>query len=321
MRFAAFAGSLSVAFFLSACGGGGTTGSVSSTPTPNATPAATPTPTSSGSTTGGNASLTSLQVSESFAGIGTVNRFTANTGTGATSNRQSMSTGPVQVRYDASSGAYTISNGTLPDVVFSASDRSSSDSTAVITAYAKSSGTKTDHLALFNPGAGNTQLALTYASYGGWQSTNTAGTSADIGTTFFVYGVKTAPGDLPGSGTASYRTTLDGVFAGNGGLYTLSGTSAILADFAAGTIDFSMSPKGRNIADGSVKDFGDLLGSGTIGSGTSAFTGTSDLPSVNGYSATLSGQFFGPQAAEVGAAFQLTGADGQGSGAIVGKKN
>ena len=326
MRFAAFAGSLSAAFFLSACGGGSAiTGSVNSASAPTPTPAATPTPTpaatSSGGPTGANTALTNLQVSESFAGVGAVNRFTAASGTGATSNRQAMSTGPVQVRYDASSGAYAIATGTLPDVTFSASDRSNADSTAVISAYGKTSGTRTDNLALFNPGAGNTKLALTYASYGGWQSTSTAGASSDISTTFFVYGIKTTPSDLPTSGTASYKTTLDGLFAGNGGLYTLSGGSAILADFAAGTIDFSMSPRGRNIVDGSIKDFGDLLGSGTIGSGTSAFTGTSDLPSVNGYSASLSGQFFGPQAAEVGAAFQLTGADGQGSGVIVGKKN
>ncbi|HEY1124316.1 MAG TPA: transferrin-binding protein-like solute binding protein [Sphingobium sp.] len=321
MRFAAFAGSLPVAFFLSACGGSGTTGSISSTPTPIATPTPTPVATSSGGPTGGNATLTNLQVSESFGGVGAVNRFTAAASTGATSNRQPMSTGPVQIRYDAASGSYTIATGTLPDVTFATSDRSSSGSTAVISAYGKSSGSKTDNLALFNPGPGNTQLALTYASYGGWQSTSAAGASSEVATTFFVYGIKTAPGDLPTAGTASYKTTLDGLFAGNSGLYTLSGSSAILADFAAGTIDFSMSPRGRNIVDGSVKDFGDLLGSGTIGSGTSAFAGTSDAASVNGYSATMSGQFFGPQAAEVGVAFQLTGADGQGSGVIVGKKN
>lgn len=320
MRFAAFAGCLSVAFFLTACGGGGSTGVVSSTPAPAPTP--TPAATStSGPTGGGNGSLTSLQASETFSGLGAVNRFTANTSTGATSNRQAMSTGPVQVRYDASSGAYTIATGTLPDVTFSPADRSSAGSTAVISAYGKTSGTKTDNLALFNPGSGNTQLALTYASYGGWQSTSPTGSSSDVATTFFVYGIKTAPNDLPTTGTAAYKTTLDGLFAGNGGLYTLSGSSAILADFATGTIDFSMSPRGRNIVDGSAKDFGDLLGSGTIGSGTAAFTGTSDAPSVSGYSASLSGQFFGPQAAEVGAAFQLTGADGQGSGVIVGKKN
>ncbi len=155
----------------------------------------------------------------------------------------------------------------------------------------------------------------------GWQSTTPNGTSSDVSTTYFVYGIKTAPGDLPTSGTASYRTTLDGVFAGNGGVYTLSGNSAISADFAAGTIDFSMNPTGRNIVDGSSKAFGALLGSGTITSGTTGFTGTSDAVSMNGYSATLAGQFYGPQGAEVGSTFQLTGADGQGSGVIIGKKN
>lgn len=279
-------------------------------------PAPTPTPTG-----GTNATLVNLQVSQTFEGLGTVNRFTAAANTSATSNRQPLSSGPVQVRYDATSGAYTIITNTLPDTTFTSSDRSAADSTAVITAYSKSTGSKTDNLGLFNPGTGNTQLALTYASYGGWQSTSANGSATDVSTTYFVYGIKTAPGDLPTSGTASYRTTLDGVFAGNSGVYTLSGNSGITADFAAGTIDFSLNPTGRNIVDGSSKVFGAILGSGTIASGTTGFTGTSDAVSMNGYTATLAGQFYGPQGAEVGSTFKLTGADGQGSGVIIGKKN
>jgi hypothetical protein len=309
MRFAAFAGSVCAACLLSACGGSGYQG-VGSTPTP------TP-----GPSTGANASLTNLQVSQTFEGLGTINRFTAAATTGAASNRQPLSSGAVQVRYDSANGAYTIITTMLPNVTFLPADRSATDSTAVITAYSKSAGGKTDNLALFNPGAGNTQLALTYASYGGWQSTTANGTATDVSTAYFVYGIKTAPGDLPTSGTASYKTTLDGVFAGDAGVYTLSGNSAITADFAAGEIDFSMSPAGKNIVDGSTKAFGAILGSGTIASGTTGFTGTSDAVSMNGYSATLAGQFYGPQGAEVGSTFQLTGADGQGSGIIIGKKN
>ncbi|MBO9582246.1 MAG: hypothetical protein J7498_15270 [Sphingobium sp.] len=313
MRFAAFAGSICAACLLSACGGGGTEG-VSSTPAPTPTPVSPP-------TGGTNSTLTNLRVSQTFEGLGVVNRFTAAASNAATSNRQPQTGGAVQVRYDASTGSYTIANGQLPDASFSSADRSATDSTPAISTYSKTSGTRTDNLALFNPGTGNTKLALTYASYGGWQSTNTTGSSADVATTFFVYGIKTAPSDMPINGMGSYKTTLDGLFAGNSGVYTLGGGSAIVADFAAGTIDFSMTPLGRNIADGTTKDFGAILGSGTIGSGTSAFTGTSDAASMNGYSATLQGQFYGPQAAEVGSTFLLTGADGQGSGVIVGKKN
>jgi hypothetical protein len=319
MRFAAFAGSVCAACFLSACGGG-SGGQVNSTLPPVATPGSgnTPTPTPSG---GSNSTLVNLQVSESFGGLGTINRFTVASGTGATSNRQPLSSGQIQVKYDASAASYTIVTSTLPDASFGSANKSAADSTAAITAYSKTSGTRTDNLALFNPGAGNTQLALTYASYGGWQATTTSGTSSDVSTTFFVYGIKTAPGDLPKSGTATYKTMMDGLFAGNGGVYTLSGSSAIAADFAAGTVDFSLNPTGRNIVDGSTKTFGALLGSGAIASGTTGFTAKTDANSLNGYAATLAGQFFGPQAAEVGATFQLTGADGQGSGVVVGKKN
>lgn len=325
MRFAAFAGSVCAACFLSACGGGGVQ-SVNSTPTPTATPASTPTSTPTPTptptpTSGTNSTLTNLQFSQSFEALGAVNRFTAATSNGATSNRQPQTNGSVQVRYDASTGSYTIANGQLPETSFTSADRSTTDSTSIISTYSKTSGTRSDNLALFNPGTGNTKLALTYASYGGWQSTNATGASTDVATTFFVYGIKTAPGDLPTTGMASYKTTLDGLFAGDSGVYTLGGASAIVADFATGTIDFSMTPVGRNIVDGTSKDFGAILGSGTIGSGTSAFAGTSDAASMNGYSATLRGQFFGPQAAEVGSTFLLSGADGRGSGVIVGRKN
>ncbi len=39
--------------------------------------------------------LANLQFSQTFEGLGTINRFTAAASTGATSNRQALSSGPV----------------------------------------------------------------------------------------------------------------------------------------------------------------------------------------------------------------------------------
>ncbi len=304
MRFVAATGSLVIACSLSACGGGG---SLVSTPTPTPTP---PAPT--------NATLTNLQFTESFEGRGAINRFTLSA-TGDVTNRQTLINRQIQVRYDASTMSYTISAGDLPDSTFSPANRDSASSTAATTAYTKTVGNKTEDLVLLTPGANNPQLALTYASYGGWQSTTVNGSALDAGTVFFVFGVKTQQSDLPVTGTAAYQTMLDGVFAGTGGVYVLNGTSSISANFGAGTVSFSMSPTGIQILDGSTKSFGTLSGTGTINAASVSFDASA--PATGGYGASLLGKFYGPAAAEVGATFLLTGADGQGNGVIIGKKN
>lgn len=307
MRLLPITGGLYLAVLLSACGGGGSVNSTSP-------PSSTPTPTAT------NGNLTGPLVSETFQALGVINRFTAAGGTGNVTSSQPLSSKAIQVSYDASSSSYTIATGTLPDATFTGASKSAADSTSDITVYDKSSGTKTDNLVLFNPGAGNKQLALTYTTYGGWLTINTS-TSLDVSTVFFVFGVKTATSDMPKTGTATYKSVIDGLFAGSSGIYALGGTSSLAADFGVGSVDFQMTPLGQNILTGATKNFGTLIGSGTIAAGGSNFVATSDPQIGGGYAASLAGQFYGPQAAEFGATFQLTGPDGQGNGAMVGKKN
>ena len=307
MRAVAAAGSLFTAFSLTACGGGG--GTVGSTPTPAPTPPAAQT----------NPTLVNLQFSESFEGRGSINRFTLSGATGGVTNRPTTSNRAIQVRYDAPSGAYTISTGELADITFAPADKDTVNSNSATTAYSKAAGTKTEDLILLNPGTTNPELALTYSSYGAWQSITSNGTTADASTVFLVFGVKTQQADLPVSGTASYQTIIDGLFAGTGGLYVLNGSSSFSANFGAGTVSFSMSPTGIHILDGSTKTFGSLSGTGTINAGAASFDASA--PASGGYSASLLGKFYGPAAAEMGATFLLSGADGQGNGVIIGKKN
>jgi len=306
MRFTAATGSLFIACSLSACGGGG---SPISTPTPPATP----TPTQANST------LVNPQFSEAFEGRGSINKFTLAKTTGAVTARQAMTNRQIDVRYDAASSSYTISTGDLADSTFGPANRDAASSTASSTAYSKSAGTRTEDLILLNPGPSNTRLPLTYASYGGWQSLTDNGVSIESSTVFFVYGVKTRQADLPVSGTANYQTIIDGLFAGTSGVYVLNGTSSFSANFGAGTVAFSMAPTGVHILDGSTKNFGSLSGTGTINAGAASFDASA--PANGGYSASLLGKFYGPSAAEVGGTFLLNGADGQGNGVLIGKKN
>lgn len=306
MRKIAATGSLLTAFLLSACGGGG--GGLSSTPTP------TPTPT----TPQANATLSALQVSELFDGRGSYNRFTLGT-SGNVISSQGTTSKSMQVRYDATNASYTIVTGDFSDSTFTPSNRSASNSNATLTSYAKTVGSRDEDLVLFNPGTGNPRMALTYTSYGAWQTTITNSSSLDVNTTFFVFGVKTQQSDLPTTGTATYTTTLDGLFAGTTGVYALGGSSSFSANFGSGTVSFTMNPTGTHILNGSSKSFGSIAGNGAISAATNDFGASTSTG--GSYSATLNGKFFGPSAAEMGASFVLNGPDGKGTGVIVGKKN
>jgi len=307
MRFKACSGLFLAACALSACGGSSGGGSMVSTPAP------TPTPT--------NTSLTNLQSTETFEGRGAINSFTLNAVTGSVNTSGGTRiNGPVQVTFNASNNSYTIQNSER-SLTFGNADRVAAASTAVLTAYEKEVGTVSDSFLLFNPGPANTQLALTYTSYGAWQTITTGTSTLGVNTTFFVFGVKTAPSSLPTTGTASYQGIVDGQFAGSAGVFALGGTSNVSANFGSGTISFSTAVTGQNILTAANKNFGTITGTGTINASGASFQAATAGNSGNGYSFSMLGQFFGPGAAEVGASFQILGADGVGNGAIVAKKN
>lgn len=291
-------------FLLAACGGGGGGGGgVNSTPTP---PPVAQT----------NTSLTALQYSESFAGRAGIIQYNLSA-SGATP-RGAATSSAAQVRYDAATQSYTLVGTPLAQSTFAATDRNAAQSTATITNYQKASGTQQETLALFNAGAGNTELALTYASYGGYLKTTNNGGNVDVDTAFFTYGVQTAAADMPRSGSATYKTQIDGQFADASGAYVLAGPSSFAADFAQSTFAFSMTPTGVQVLTGAGKSFGTQTVNGTIGSGTNQFNGQSG---AGAYSTTLNGYFYGPQAAELGGVFTMAGGGGIGAGVVIGKKN
>lgn len=298
---------------LSACGGGGG-GSLGSTPIPP--PAPPPAQT--------NSSLASLQFSETFssAPVGVI-QYSATRPAGAATARTSTNvstTDAGQVRYDAGAASYTLVGSLVPQVTFGSGDKVAASSNATVTAYQKTSGSRQDNLALFNAGSGNPVLALTYVSYGAQQSITDRGSSIDVDTAFFTFGVATASSDMPRTGTASYRTNLDGQFADASGVYAVGGASSLTADFAAATVAFSMTPVGTNVISGGTKTFGTQTVNAAIQSGTNRFSGTGTA-NPQGYRGALTGAFYGPQAAEVGGVISIVGNNGFGTGAVVGRKN
>ena len=313
MRLIALAGSLVAVCSLTACGGGGTasSGPVTSTPTP--TPSPTPAQV--------NASLVTLQYAEAFEARAAVNPVTISKTTGNLTVPQSMSLRQMEVRYNPAGQTYTIVTGDYPDMSFGTVHRDAVSSNATLSVYEQVQGATTDNFVLFNPGPGNPQLALTYTSYGAWQRLVDTGSAFDLRTIFITFGLKTTAADLPKTGSAAYTSRIDGFFTGTSGAYALEGASSFSADFAAGTVAFSMTPVGTHILNGSSKSFGTLTGAGTITAALASFSADTGPRAAPNYGANVLGAFYGPAAAEFGATFTILGPDGQGNGAFVGKKN
>ncbi|NLS25474.1 hypothetical protein S2M10_04410 [Sphingomonas sp. S2M10] len=266
-----------------------------------------------------NATLTDLRFAEGFGGAAGRMRYSIS-GTGAASDFDGtvpVSSNNFSVRYDAAAQSYTISMAPFTSPAFGPSDRTSSTNT--LSNYEKRSGNRQENLSLFNPGAGNPQLVLTYASYGAYQAI-TQGSPIGVDTIFFAYGVRTAPSDMPKTGTASYTTVVDGQFAGANGVYAMGGQGSFSADFAAATVQATLQLRGQNVVTNGLRDFGTHALTGAI---RSEQTGVffSAAGGANGATVNMQGAFYGPGAAEIGANFGIINADGRGVGAMVGRKN
>ncbi len=157
------------------------------------------------------------------------------------------------------------------------------------------------------PGAVATNF--TYVGWAIWTHTTTTNVNTDV----FDYGVATHAGDLPSTGTVTYPLVVTGTLAGQ--YAQIVGVGTLSVDFGAGTANLSLSPASNyNPSQTSYPPFTTLTGSGPINvtgnSFTFSITGTESttLGSTGTvYTGQVTGQvtglFYGPQGAEVGAAF------------------
>lgn len=203
---------------------------------------------------------------------------------------------------------------------FASADRI--EQTSSFTVFEQVSGNRTDQLTLFNPGAGNPDMALSYTSYGAWTTMTSGSGTADFEQRYFVYGVRQAS-TAPSTGRGSYTTMVDGMWATADGIYALGGTSSLTADFSSLTVETNLDLTGT--MDGTTRSLGMFAGSGTIAARGGAFSGS--FTHLNGddrgnlYTGGFDGAFFGPAGQEVGYSFSLSGPGGAAAGAVVGKGN
>jgi|GEM_PF-1007251 len=221
----------------------------------------------------------------------------------------------VKVTYDPASGLYEIpfrsASGTTEHVGVDASDIDAARSDASRTYYERNEvGGATGFI--FNTGSGNPELQLTYSSFAAFQQIVAGGTSGQLDPVeYFNFGLVTPAAALPKGGTATYS----GIVYGNADVPGLSyvgeisGTSSLEVDFGNSSLDATLNLVAK---DGSDTAIGSFSAPAQIGS--------------NGFSGQLlDGNFFGPNAEEFGAVFNISDSGPAGkmtaSGVTVGKRD
>jgi hypothetical protein len=291
-----WAGVVGAIVALPGCGGGssGDGGSPvavapapSPTPTPPPTPTPTPAPTPSPTILSGPAALT---LAQDFAVLGY-----AMTGTTLANG-----SGPITLQNDGVSFRY-IAQPPHHEIMIPGRDWGVvGPSTAVSNGFSGhrvTIGTGPSAFAyelhLLFPGQSNPVLPLTYTSLGFWQasSPNQADPSkTDQSFGGFAYGVATPAGDLPRSGTATYRGVL---FDG----YQTPGTVDLTIDFARREVSGTIEPF-FNDGIGGIGSGGRFAVSASFPAGTSGFEVNFPIGST-GRAGTVKVQLTGPAAQEL----------------------
>ncbi|MEH6660605.1 MAG: transferrin-binding protein-like solute binding protein [Parasphingorhabdus sp.] len=290
----------------SACGGG----TVASTPAPPvSTPGPTPAPTYTriddlaGNQTFQTATLT-FTVSED---LKLANHTTNNFGSGSV------------ITYNATNDSYTFTStgGTSQTFFPSDSDQVNSDSS---TMHWDKSVNGSSHNATLTRPVSTTGIELSYTRLGTWKQIDTNSRVQQV--EYFITGVPTVTSDVPTTGTANYNARIYGyVMVGDtaSSLSFLDSSMDFDVDFASGGISTVLTFIGaRAFSPNSGTNFGTANGTGMITAGGRGFSGTFNGGIATG--GTFSGAFFGPQAAEFGLAYFVTGDDFLSQGLAAGIK-
>lgn len=226
----------------------------------------------------------------------------------------------VTLSYDALNLSYTISinQGGISDQMTYGANHRDNDPPSGFIEYERDAANGDDTtLLLRRAGAGGTNLS--YVNYGLWErDIDLAGNSDLERWAMFVYGLRTSGGQLPVSGTASYRGTLDGLWTTALASYRLSGASEFTADFAANSLRGTLTATGRDRENGAMLAMDTLTGTASISRADATFAG--GLTGSGGFAGNWVGGFFGPGASEVGGSFSVSRGAERAAGVFVAGK-
>lgn len=230
--------------------------------------------------------------------------------------------------WDASAKSYrfksSISGTSGLDKTFLDADKVAAQSDATYTAYHNASG----DARILNPGASNPLIALTYTSFA--EITSTTGATLSPAISYVPFGAPTPDFQMPRSGSANYVGVVVGRGDGPGATNAsnLSGTSNLAVNFTTSAATLNMALTATNRTSGAIQTIGNVTYTGSIGEACAScsLNALSGYTTTAGTSGSLTGMFYGANAAEFGGAFGLylnNATAGQASsfaGAIVAKK-
>lgn len=161
--------------------------------------------------------------------------------------------------------------------------------------------------------------AFEYQTFGAWGAY--AGGPQPSNANAVSLGSATPVTGMPATGTSNFVGYASGLYyQGTGGYFTTATMNAGV-DFAARTVSFSTS---NTIVTGSTTGAVvsapslNMTGYGNYSTGTSKFSGT--LSTANGMIGNMTGQFYGPNANEIGGTYYATGSQGYTVGGFGGKR-
>lgn len=223
----------------------------------------------------------------------------------------------LSIQYDAASKTYTLNGAGWGNVFGPAQLQAPPAGGTPGTDVYRTSDTVPNFFNVNKSGADNPNVAdrYSYVTWGAWVRNQ-----PDSTIIFGVAGYQTAASDLPRSGSATYKGSVQGILSDATGTYSLPGasTASLTANFAASSVTTTLNLAGKLNATAPVVDFGSYTGTAAI-SGTAAYQGA--LTGSTGYTGTFDGAFYGPSAAETGYTFVLNRGPGESAGGLfIGKK-
>lgn len=291
---------------LSACGGG----TVASIPAPPvSTPGPTPAPTYTRiDDLAGNQTFQTATLAFTVSGNSKpANHSTNNFGSGSV------------ITYNATNDRYTFTSTGGSAQTFFPSDIDPVNSDGDTIHWDKSlNGSR--HIATLTVPVSTTGIKLSYTRLGTWNQTDTNSGVQQV--EYFIAGIPTVTSDVPTTGTANYNARIYGNVMLGDTAYSLSFLDSSMdfdVDFASGGINTALTFIGSGSSGpNSGTNFGTANGTGMITAGGPGFSGTFNGGVATG--GTFSGAFFGPQAAEFGLAYFVTGNDFLAQGLAAGIK-
>lgn len=225
------------------------------------------------------------------------------------------------VRYDPASGSYTLnltatglSGGPVTTATIDPANRQTPAPSGAFDVY--TTGMPNLTARLLKTTGNDPALTFTYSSLASIESTpaNNTNTRAN---NYVAFGIPTPLIGMPIGGTATYNGIAIGSGRTAGSVYELDGTASFLVDFQQQTYTSAFNLTGRDVVSGALTNHPTMRASGTIGANRLVSSSSSD-------GLGLTGQFFGPDAKELGGSFGVLQPAGsymtEMSGAFLAKK-